>query len=75
MNRYKNRPIWKPITSCPEGIEVETCISDSKRGYRMIQKLTRRGNLFFADPDMYVYYTPTHWRHTLVAPSNHIPSL
>jgi len=49
----------------PEGEEVWTKIDD-EHGERNIAKLTRRGNLWYTDPDptkgMYVYYTPTHWR-------------
>lgn len=52
-------------TSCklpPEETVVETKIDDSK-GCRNVQKLKRRGRLWFSpDGSMYVYYTPTHWR-------------
>lgn len=45
-----------------EGIIVDTKIDDSK-GCRNEQKLSRRGNLWFIpNSDVYVYYTPTHWR-------------
>ena len=55
---------WQPISSAPEGVEVETRIKDAK-GERNVQTLTRRGRLwFFPDMSMYVYYTPTHWRAT-----------
>jgi len=48
----------------PEGVVVETKIDD-ERGERNHGKLIRRGNLWFvADGSMYVYYRPTHWRHT-----------
>lgn len=56
---------WKrTIDELPkEGIVVETKISDGNCE-RNIQKLKRKGNLwFFADDSMYVYYTPTHWRY------------
>ena len=43
-----------------EGIEVETKIDDAD-GERNVQRLIRHGNLWFSG-DMYVYYTPTHWR-------------
>lgn len=46
----------------PEGVVVETMISDA-RGKRNHARLKRIGGLwFFADGSMYVYYTPTHWR-------------
>lgn len=52
-------------TSCklpPEETIVETKIDDGK-GCRNVQKLKRRGRLwFFSDGSMHVYYTPTHWR-------------
>jgi hypothetical protein len=44
----------------PEGKEVDTKIDDAQ-GERNVQRLKRRGNLWWAG-DMYVYYTPTHWR-------------
>jgi hypothetical protein len=44
----------------PEGEAVLTKIDDD-RGVRNEQTLIRRGHLWFTD-DMYVYYTPTHWR-------------
>lgn len=48
----------------PEEELVETKIDDVN-GIRNVQKLKRRGQLwFFADGIMYVYYTPTHWRMT-----------
>lgn len=47
----------------PEGIVVETKIDD-EYGCRNESRLYRKGNLwFFPDGSMYVYYTPTHWRH------------
>lgn len=65
---------WQPTVSptstvgrwiVPEGVEVLTKIDD-ERGERNVQKLTRRGNLWYTDPDpskgIYVYYTPTHWK-------------
>ena len=54
---------WHSIDSAPDGVEVETKIDDG-RGCRNEQSLTRKGRLwFFPDMSMYVYYTPTHWRH------------
>lgn len=45
-----------------EGVEVETKIEDD-RGIRNQQPLVRQGRLwFFPSGEMYVYYTPTHWR-------------
>ena len=47
----------------PQGKIVETKLEDSK-GLRNIQCLYRRGNLWFIPKsNMYVYYTPTHWRY------------
>lgn len=44
-------------------IVVQTKIDDG-RGVRNEQKLKRRGVLWFLcdGSEMYVYYTPTHWR-------------
>ncbi len=45
-----------------EGIIVETKIDD-KKGCRNEQKLVRKSNLWFIpNGNMYVYYTPTHWK-------------
>lgn len=56
---------WQPIESAPEGEQVETKIDDGQ-GARNVQKLTRRGRLWFTSTSdgvgMYVYYDPTHWR-------------
>lgn len=54
---------WQPIRTMPDGATAVTGIRDANEpsGYRMVQKLRRQGNLFFAG-DMYVYYAPTHWR-------------
>lgn len=64
---------WQPTVSAtssvkrwtaPENEEVWTKIDD-EHGERNVAKLTRKGNLWFTEPDgggMYVYYTPTHWR-------------
>ena len=53
---------WRPISSAPEGVEVETKIHDAN-GERNIQTLTLSRNLWwFPDRSMYVYYRPTHWR-------------
>jgi hypothetical protein len=57
-----------PWTKCqheipPENIEVETKIDDAK-GIRNVQSLLRyRGLWWHPDKSMYVYYSPTHWRH------------
>ena len=46
----------------PENLVVETKIDDGKF-IRNEQQLYRYGNLWFIpDWNMYVYYTPTHWR-------------
>jgi hypothetical protein len=53
---------WQPVASAPEGVVVETVISD-RDGERNKANLIRRGRLWFhADESMYVYYRPTHWR-------------
>lgn len=55
---------WTPITltSPPDGVIVNTIISD-EYGVRNESFLRRSGNLwFFPDHSMYVYYTPTHWK-------------
>lgn len=45
-----------------EGVVVETMISDHD-GERNQAKLRRSGRLWFLPSgDVYVYYTPTHWR-------------
>jgi hypothetical protein len=70
--RYEEKPMklppkeytgnWQPISTAPEETEVQTKIDD-KHGIRNIQTLKRQGNLWFVpDGNMYVYYTPTHWR-------------
>jgi len=55
---------WHEIDFAPAGEEVWTKIHD-KHGERNVQKLTRRGRLWFTGTGdgvgMYVYYTPTHW--------------
>lgn len=45
----------------PENVEVLTCICD-ERSFRNCTQLRREGNLYFGG-HMYVYYTPTHWKH------------
>jgi hypothetical protein len=52
---------WNPVDKVPtpENVVVET-ISPSG----LQQKLMRIGKLWFhPDGQMYVYYTPTFWRH------------
>lgn len=50
----------------PEGQEVMTKIDDAQGGPRNEQRMLRRGNLWFINvgepSEMYVYYTPTHWK-------------
>lgn len=54
----------------PEGKIVLTKIDDEK-GTRNEQQLKRKGNLmFYPDGDMYVYYTPTHWKLLNHSPLN-----
>ncbi len=52
---------WETIDSAPEGVLVWTKIHDAN-GCRNEQIMKRIGRLWFSD-GMYVYYTPTHWRH------------
>lgn len=62
IDRLLNRLEWRPITTAPEGVTVQTKVDDA-RGIRNIQPLRRSGGLwFFPDGKMYVYYEPTHWR-------------
>lgn len=54
---------WGTTDTAPEGVTVMTKLDD-EHGERNVQKLERRGRLWwFPDGSMYVYYTPTHWRH------------
>lgn len=56
---------WKHVKleQPPEGVVVMTRIKD-ERGERNVQPLKKSGNLWFMpDGSMYVYYTPTHWKH------------
>ena len=53
--------MWKSITTAPLNTLILTKIDDGA-GERNVQKLTKQGNLWWAD-GMYVYYTPTHWKH------------
>ncbi len=54
---------WIEINSCspPEGMIVNTKISDND-GDRKEQLMYRKGRLWFTRDNVYVYYTPTHWR-------------
>lgn len=53
---------WQTSDTAPDHQVVMTKIHD-RDGERNVQKLKRRGNLWFLpDDSMYVYYTPTHWR-------------
>ena len=53
---------WRPIENAPENIVVQTKIDDTN-GCRNEQTLKRRGHLWWTpDGEMYVYYTPTHWK-------------
>lgn len=51
----------------PIGRVVETKLDD-EQGVRNVQTLKRQSNLWwFPDGEMYVYYTPTHWRSAVPA--------
>lgn len=56
---------WQPIATAPDRQQVETKIDDCL-GERNVQRMTRRNSLWFINEgeanEMYVYYTPTHWR-------------
>lgn len=56
---------WKSV-NCelpPENVIVDTKIDDSK-GIRNVQPLMRVKNLWYIPSgEMYVYYTPTHWKY------------
>lgn len=56
---------WQPILTAPENQLVMTRLLD-EFGERNIQTMTRRGRLWFINvgkpTEMYVYYTPTHWK-------------
>lgn len=55
---------WVEVAEClpPEEVTVLTKIDEPEHGLRNVQKLRRKGRLwFFPDMSMYVYYTPTHW--------------
>ena len=58
-------PLWQPISTAPNNVKVWTKIDD-EHGERNVQKLTRKGRLWFTGTadgvGMYVYYSPTHWR-------------
>jgi hypothetical protein len=48
----------------PQKKVVETCIQARSGEERNVQLLQLDGRLWWhADHSMYVYYTPTHWRH------------
>lgn len=51
---------WNGIGSAPEKQLVMTKIDDTN-GVRNEQAMYRQDHLWFAG-DMYVYYSPTHWR-------------
>ena len=53
---------WLPVDTAPERVVVMTKIDD-ERGVRNEQPLKRQGRLWWTpDGNMYVYYTPTHWK-------------
>ena len=63
---------WIPVTqeAPPRDVTVETKIDDG-RGVRNQTTLKLHRNLwFFPDMSMYVYYSPTHWRHLPNAPAS-----
>lgn len=53
---------WKYVGSELEGVVYLTRINDGM-GIRNVQKLRRRGNLwFYPDGSGYVYYTPNQYK-------------
>jgi len=53
---------WFPAKTAPDLVCVITKIDDAD-GVRNEQLLVRDGRLWWAPKhEMYVYYTPTHWR-------------
>lgn len=53
---------WQPSATAPNDQVVDTKIDEGGR-VRNVQPLQRRGRLWWTPAgDMYVYYTPTHWR-------------
>ncbi len=59
MNVWTSFRFKKP----PENILIDTKIDD-QHGVRNEQQLIRIGNLYFLeDRSIYVFYTPTHWKH------------
>lgn len=55
--------MWKKINQEHPPINkwIKTKIED-EHGIRNEQYLKFDGKLWWADDDMYVYYTPTHWK-------------
>lgn len=60
---------WKPIATAPMNLAVATKIDDAfgpRNEQPLIQKRRDEKSQplwWFPDMSMYVYYTPTHWRH------------
>lgn len=53
--------MWKEIDkNTPENVELTTAIIENGEE-RNIEKLTKRGNLWWSG-GMYIYYTPTHYK-------------
>lgn len=54
---------WIPVADHlpPDGVEVDTKISENNVD-RNVGTLKRSGRLWFSG-NVYVYYTPTHWRY------------
>ena len=63
---------WIPVSRQlpPAGEFVQTKIDDAG-GVRNIQELKLSSGLWFGQDNMYVYYTPTHWRQTEVLNSKY----
>lgn len=56
---------WNKVSdkTPPAGVELETKIHDAN-GLRNEQTLVFQKRMWwFPDMSMYVYYSPTHWRH------------
>ena len=62
---------WQTIDTAPEGQKVETKIHDELGVRNQWTLVLRDGRWFFPDGNMYVYYTPTHWRPVMPKAASH----
>mgnify|MGYP001595169678 FL=1 len=60
--RTMNMSEWQSVESAPENVVVLTKLDD-EHGARNEGPLMRKGRLWWTpDGEIYVYYTPTHWK-------------